>query len=156
IKVTIAYYHDKKSDVTHHMRLLHRWHTKRVKMAVRLYHRRSSTTREKIQVQNGLSPATALRLQALGACGHRNSIGLNRPRSQSLFPGSPHCLSVPPRSRSASFSGASRPAENQLSASEEEHIFRCYTRVMYVLLGGLAALALGLVVLGIRNFTTLR
>ncbi|XP_055931667.1 uncharacterized protein LOC129962022 [Argiope bruennichi] len=134
----------------------YRWHTKRVKMAVRLYHRRSSATREKIQSQqNGLSPGTALRLQALGACGPRNSLGLNRPRSQSLFPGSPHCLSVPPRSRSLSFSGASRPAENTLTESEEDHIFQCYTRVMYILLGGLAAMVLGFVWYGIRNFATL-
>ncbi|GIY05675.1 uncharacterized protein CDAR_534391 [Caerostris darwini] len=136
----------------------HRWHTKRVKMAVRLYHRRSSATREKIQTQNGLSPSTALRLQALGACGPRNSlsIGVNRPRSQSLFPGSPHCLSVPPRSRSLSFSGSSRPGESNLTTTEEEHIFQCYTRVMYILLGGLAAMVLGFIVYGVKNFSNLR
>ncbi|KAG8188234.1 hypothetical protein JTE90_018824 [Oedothorax gibbosus] len=123
---------------------------------MRIYHRRSSATREKLQLQqNGLSPASALRLQVLGACGHRDSLNVpSRPRSQSLFPGSPNSLGVPARSRSASFSGPSRSID-PLTASQEEHIFQCYTRVMYIMLVGLAAAVLGLTVYGIRNFSTL-
>ena len=123
---------------------------------MRLYHRRSSASRERLdrlQVPNGNCLSNSTRLQTLGACGHRDSLGLNRPRSQSLFPGSDNSLVVPPRSRSLSFSGASRGNETYLTASEEEYIFQCYTRVMYILLGGLAAAAMGLFLYGIHIFT---
>ncbi|KFM64633.1 hypothetical protein X975_09207, partial [Stegodyphus mimosarum] len=124
-------------------------------MAMRLYHRRSSNCKDRLQVPNGIQPVPALRLQAMGVCGPRDTLGANRQRSQSLFPGSPNCLTVPQRtrSRSLSFSGPSKPAECVLTALEEEHIFRCYTRVMYILLGGLAAVATGLVLYGVRTFT---
>lgn len=128
-------------------------------MAMRLYHRRSSASRDrldKLQVPNGLCLSNSLRLQNLSVGGHRDSLGLNRPRSQSLFPGSDQCLAIPPRSRSASFSGASRGPEYTLTASEEEHIFQCYTRVMYILLGGLAVTAMGLVLYGVHAFANFK
>ncbi|XP_015930977.1 uncharacterized protein [Parasteatoda tepidariorum] len=141
------------------MILRFRVHGVKTRMAMRLYHRRSSATREKIQMQNGLSPNSSLRLQVLGAtCGHRDSLGVNRQRSQSLYPGSPNCLGIPTRSRSHSFSGPSKTpklAEKQLTPSEEEQIFRCYTRVMYILLGGMAAVVMTLVLYGIRSFTNI-
>ena len=124
-------------------------------MSMRLYHRKSSASKdrlERLQVPNGIYLSNSLRLQNLSTCGYKDSLGINRPRSQSLFPTGDHSLVIPSRSRSASFSGASKGPEYMLTASEEEHIFQCYTRVMYILLGGLAAAALGLVLYGVHTF----
>lgn len=120
-------------------------------MSMRLYHRRSSVSKDKLdrlQIPNGHGFSNSSRRQSLSTCGRRDSLGLHRPRSQSLFHGSDNSLAIPPRSRSASFSGP----DGTLTASEEEHIFQCYTRVMYIILGGLAAGAMGLVLYGMRTF----
>lgn len=124
-------------------------------MSMRLYHRRSSAYKDRLQVLEGSCFSNPHGLQVPSASPRRDSIGYNRQRSQSLFPGSNASLAVPcghQRSRSASFSGPPRTAENSLTASEEEHIFQCYTRVMYIFLGGLAALATGLVLYGVHTF----
>lgn len=120
---------------------------------MRLYHRRSSASKDRLSVPNGIYFSNTLRLQNLSANGYKDSLGINRPRSQSLFPTAEHSVVIPPRSRSASFSGASKgPEFGGLTASEEEHIFQCYTRVMYIILGGLAAVAVGLVLYGLVKF----
>lgn len=119
---------------------------------MRLYHRRSSASKDKLQVPNGIYLSNSIRLHHLSTCSYKDSLGINRPRSQSLFPTGDHSLVIPSRSRSASFSGAPKEPECMLTASEEEHIFQCYTRVMYILLGGLAAAALGLVLYGMHAF----
>lgn len=129
---------------------------------MRLYHRRSSSVRDKPGSAQQLNMTAAVnpRLQALGSRGHRNSLGPmgtlpppQRPRSHSLCPGSTasSCLSFPQRSRSGSFSGdlglrsPIPSAQTILTASEEEHIFRCYVRLMYMVLGMLGAAIFGLV-----------
>lgn len=138
---------------------------------MRLYHRRSSSTKYKPSSSQLLNMTAVVNprlqnLQALGARGHRSSLGSlgtvpvpQRPRSQSLCPGSSasNCLTLPQRSRSGSFSGdlslrSPVPSvQTVLTASEEEHIFRCYVRVMYMVLGMLGAAIFGLVLYAFHN-----